>query len=70
MNTTELMVQHLNKQIHANCKMYAVVLERPDGNTFSEFVLAQTAHEALKDSQERHEDCLVIQVTIGGKVAA
>lgn len=68
MNTIELMLETLNKQIYENCKTYSAVIERADGSTFQFVTLAKTAHAALKEAQETYPDCLVLQVTIGKEV--
>ena len=69
MNTIELMLEILNKQIYENCKKYSAVLEKPNGSTFEWVTLAKSAHAALKEAQEAYPDCLVVQVTFNGKVA-
>jgi hypothetical protein len=69
MNTIELMLENLDKQIYENCKKYSAVLEKPNGSTFQFVTLAKTAHAALKEAQEAYPDCLVVQVTFNGKVA-
>ena len=69
MNTINLMLETLNKQIYENCKTYSAILEKPDGSTFQWVTLAKTAHAALKEAQEIYPDCLVVQVTIGKEVA-
>ena len=68
MNTIELMLETLNKQIYENPKTYSAIIERADGSTFQFVTLAKTAHAALKEAQEIYPDCLVVQVTIGKEV--
>lgn len=70
MNTIELMLETLNKQIYENPKTYSAIIERADGSTFQFVTLAKTAHAALKEAQEIYPDCLVVQVTIGKEVVA
>lgn len=70
MNTIELMLETLNKQIYENCKKYSAVLEKPDGSTFEWITLTKTAHAALKEAQETYPDCLVLQVAVGKEVVA
>ena len=70
MDTIELMLETLNKQIYSNCKTYSAVLEKPDGSTFQWVTLANTAHAALREAQETYPDCLVVQITIGKEVVA
>ena len=70
MNTIELRLETLNKQIYSGCETYSVIIERADGSTFQWVTLAKTAHAALKEAQETYPDCLVVQVTIGKEVVA
>ena len=69
MNTIELMLETLNKQIYSGCKIYVVTLERPEGNIFTRLTTQPTAHAALKEAQEAYPDCLVLTVTLNGELA-
>lgn len=69
MNTIELMLETLNKQIYSGCKIYVVTLERPEGNVFTRLTTQPTAHAALRESQDIYPDCLVLKVTLNKELA-
>ena len=69
MNTIELMLATLNKQIYSGCKIYLVTLERPEGNVFTRLTTQPTAHAALRESQDIYPDCLVLKVTLNKELA-